>query len=143
LTDYIRKYKKEKKISIKVVSSEDCNSVGDALREIYRMNLINADFILLDCAVISNMKIQGALNEHSKRMKESKNNIVTRIYKVASSLNYMRTNEDDTVYVINRKTNNLLQFESLKDQSYFSLLSNSHLLSEVIIFIVFSHFIDF
>ena len=71
--DQIRQYLKESKwmktsspMSIEVLSqsSDDCRSLGDALRDIDGKALIRGDFILLSADVVSNVQLIPILEKH-------------------------------------------------------------------------------
>ena len=56
-------------------------SVGDALREISRMNLIQSDFILMNSDTLANFNLAKALEFHLKNKENKKCNIITKIYR--------------------------------------------------------------
>ena len=46
------------------IVSEDCISVGDALRDIDAKGLIKSDFVLVNGDLISNMKLKKVIENH-------------------------------------------------------------------------------
>jgi translation initiation factor eIF-2B subunit epsilon len=51
-------------VVIRTIASTRCLSTGDALREIYNLQIISSDFVLVSGDVISNMKLQPVLQAH-------------------------------------------------------------------------------
>ena len=50
--------------TIQVIVSEDCMSVGDALRDIDGKSLIKSDFVLVNGDLISNVKLGDIISKH-------------------------------------------------------------------------------
>ncbi|MBM6385774.1 MAG: hypothetical protein JSY10_17595 [Paenibacillus sp.] len=76
--------KPNSRLSIKIVPTPDCMSVGDAIRELDARQLISSDFILTSGELISNIKLEKVLEEHRARKKTDKNSIMTMVLKEAS-----------------------------------------------------------
>lgn len=76
--------KPNSRLSVKIVATPECMSVGDALRELDARQLITTDFILTTGELISNIKLDKVLEEHRARKKTDKNSIMTMILKEAS-----------------------------------------------------------
>lgn len=72
------------RLSVKIVATPECMSVGDALRELDARQLITTDFILTTGELISNIKLDKVLEEHRARKKTDKNSIMTMLLKEAS-----------------------------------------------------------
>lgn len=108
---------------IKVVANEECErllkiflsiknkfllnySVPDALRDIYRRNLVDGDFILLYYNCIANFNLNEALKTYIQRKtcKDGKYNVMTKIYKKLPTAHYLRSVEDEIVIVVNKET---------------------------------------
>ena len=51
-------------MEIIIETSDTCISVGDALRDIESKQLIEADFILVNGDIVSNVKLKQILDEH-------------------------------------------------------------------------------
>ena len=62
---------------------------------------------------MANFDLSPAIQEHLKRKKEDKSNIMTRIFKPVSPLNPLRTPDDDNLIVIDGNTKQILQFDNL------------------------------
>ena len=51
-------------MDINIIASEDCMSVGDALRDIEAKSLIHNDFILVNADVVANVDMQPLIEVH-------------------------------------------------------------------------------
>ncbi|KAL6080494.1 eIF-2B GDP-GTP exchange factor subunit epsilon [Balamuthia mandrillaris] len=99
-------------LTLKTVVSTKCTSTGDALREIYNLQIINADFILISGDVISNMKLDGVLKAHKDRRAKDKRAIMTVVFKKAAPTHRTRSQEDDSIVVIDPTSGQLLHYEN-------------------------------
>eukprot|EP00126_Sphaerothecum_destruens_P005930 Sdes_comp19120_c0_seq1m9831 len=106
------KYRKPSSpMSVNTIVSQECISVGDALREIDHQALIRSDFILLSGDVISNMKFEKILKLHMERRARDKRAIMTMIFKKAQPGHRSRQIADDTLIAIENSTNQLLMYQ--------------------------------
>jgi translation initiation factor eIF-2B subunit epsilon len=82
LEEYIAKSKWPSTISVRCIHSGSCESVGDALREIDKLGIINSDpFILITGDVISNMDLKKAIAAHKARRQLDNDAIMTIVMK--------------------------------------------------------------
>ncbi len=51
-------------MEVTTVVSEDCLSVGDALRDIDAKSLIQSDFVLVNGDIISNVRLKPIIDAH-------------------------------------------------------------------------------
>ena len=51
-------------MTVTVISSENCSSLGDAMRDLYSKALLKKDFILLSVDVIGNVNLKSLVHEH-------------------------------------------------------------------------------
>lgn len=150
LKDYIKKNlkdieKKTEKIIV-VIHSEEINSVGDCLREVYKTNLITNDFILIRGLTICNFNLEKAYNFHKEKKNNDEYISMTTIFTkhildseeskinyyidfMNCSLNYnynnnYKTSYDENIIVIEKNTNRILQFESLENIDNVRLNTN-------------------
>ena len=49
---------------VSVIVSEDCLSVGDALRDIDAKSIIKSDFVLVNGDMVSNVKLGDIIQKH-------------------------------------------------------------------------------
>ncbi|ELR12007.1 eIF4gamma/eIF5/eIF2-epsilon domain containing protein [Acanthamoeba castellanii str. Neff] len=108
-------------VVIRTIASTRCLSTGDALREIYNLQIISSDFVLVSGDVISNMKLQPVLQAHRARRKQDKSTIMTVVYKKAAPNHRSRSQEDDSVVVINPATGQLLNLENDREEDAVNL----------------------
>ena len=51
-------------MEVVVLASENCLSVGDALRDIDSRSMISSDFVLVNGDMISNVKLKPIIEQH-------------------------------------------------------------------------------
>ncbi|RUP09755.1 hypothetical protein BC936DRAFT_140066, partial [Jimgerdemannia flammicorona] len=99
--------------TIHIVTASECNSVGDALRELDAHQLITTDFILVNGDVVSNMRIDKVLEAHRARKKADKNSIMTMVLKEASAFHPSRAKGESSIFVLDASTNECVHYEAL------------------------------
>ena len=87
-------------MKIHTIVSQECMSVGDAMRELDAKQLIDTDFILVTGDVVSNMKLDKVLEEHRARRQADKSAIMTMVLKKASPQHRSRyvSTTTDTIF---------------------------------------------
>ncbi|XP_055347031.1 translation initiation factor eIF-2B subunit epsilon-like [Paramacrobiotus metropolitanus] len=105
--------RRHRSVSVQIIMSEDCYSMGDALREIDAKNTIRGDFILVQGDLIANVDIKPALDAHRKRKTLDKNSIMTVVCRQVASRHPARSQEDQVVLAIEPLTNRVLHFQKL------------------------------
>ncbi|KAI7864603.1 nucleotide-diphospho-sugar transferase [Spinellus fusiger] len=98
---------------VQIVQTPDCMSVGDALRELDARQLIHSDFILTTGDLVSNMKLDKAMEAHRARKKTDKNAIMTMVLKEATCAHPSRPKDTTSVFVLDPKTDRCLFYESV------------------------------
>lgn len=63
-----------------VVSSEDCQSMGDAMRDLYAKSLLNDDFFLVQGDLIATIDLKTLMTKHKERRTADKSVIMTCVY---------------------------------------------------------------
>ncbi|KAN0040851.1 hypothetical protein ACTFIV_003387 [Dictyostelium citrinum] len=99
-------------VQVICMTGSNCRTTGDALRGVYDAQVIQSDFILISGDVVSNMNLQKALQIHRDRRELDKNNIMTMVYKQASSTHRTRSKQDDTVIWCNRDTMQVVCYDN-------------------------------
>ena len=66
-------------VKVRVVSVAAARSTGDALREIDRLGLVKADFVLIRGGVLNNLPLQFIVEEHRRRKQEDKDAMLMTI----------------------------------------------------------------
>ena len=105
--------KPNSRLSVKIVATPECMSVGDALRELDARQLITTDFILTTGELVSNIKLDKVLEEHRARKKTDKNSIMTMVLKEASRTHSARAKDANSVFVLDPITNQCVYYESV------------------------------
>ncbi|CAK9304678.1 unnamed protein product [Gordionus sp. m RMFG-2023] len=77
---------KLKKLTITLYTSESCQTLGDAFREIYNKgNILKSDFVLINGLLASNLNIKPILELHKKRrVKDKIDSLMTLLYRKTS-----------------------------------------------------------
>eukprot|EP00045_Choanoeca_perplexa_P008550 m.80064 g.80064 ORF g.80064 m.80064 type:complete len:690 (+) comp14533_c0_seq2:93-2162(+) len=85
-------------------------SVGDAMREIHRMGVINSHFILVTGDLVSNFQLGPLLQEHKARYKANNNAFITMLFQECQPNHHLRTGEEDIAIAVESKTDRLLHY---------------------------------
>ncbi|KAL0075184.1 nucleotide-diphospho-sugar transferase [Phycomyces blakesleeanus] len=99
------------KLNVQIVQTPDAMSVGDALRELDARQLITSDFILTIGDLVSNIKLDKALEAHRARKKTDKNSIMTMVLKETTRTHPSRPKDNTGVFVLDPKTERCLFYE--------------------------------
>jgi len=108
-------------VHLSIMMSENCYSLGDAMRDIDSQSLISSDFILVSGDLVSNMKLQQAIVEHKERRKKDKMSVMTVVYKKASPDHRTRSKEDDILVAFNSSDHRLLHCEKIKKKKKMTI----------------------
>jgi len=111
-------------VQLSIMMSENCYSLGDAMRDIDSQSLISSDFILVSGDLVSNMKLQQAIVEHKERRKKDKMSVMTVVYKKASPDHRTRSKEDDILVAFNSSDHRLLHCEKIKKKKRMTIPLN-------------------
>ena len=98
-------------VKLRIVISEACPSVGDALREIDAQSLIRTDFVLVSGDLVSNMQLQEVIQRHRELKKKDKTLVMTCVYKRAKPKHRTRSAEDDIFICTSASDGQLLHCE--------------------------------
>ncbi|XP_063852298.1 translation initiation factor eIF2B subunit epsilon-like [Scylla paramamosain] len=67
-------------LRVNVVASEDCHSLGDAMRDLYAKSLLKGDFILLQGDTVTTLDLPALVTEHRESRAADRNAIMTCVY---------------------------------------------------------------
>lgn len=95
-------------VRLQTIVSEDCPSVGDALRDIDSQALIRSDFVLVSGDLVSNMELKEVINKHKQLRQKDKETVMTSVYKKAAPGHRTRSVEDDILIVTDSSSGRLL-----------------------------------
>ncbi|ORZ23764.1 translation initiation factor eIF-2B subunit epsilon [Lobosporangium transversale] len=112
--DYVKQYEKTSNMKIHTIVSQECYSVGDAMRELDAKQLIDTDFILVSGDVVSNMKLDKVLEEHRARRQADKSAIMTMVLKKASPHHRSRAVGDGSLFVLDQSSKECLHYQPVK-----------------------------
>jgi translation initiation factor eIF-2B subunit epsilon len=102
---------------IQVITSPECTSIGDALRDIDSKDLIQGDFILVSGDVVSNMNLSRALATHRARRQADKNMIMTMVLKPSTPFHRSRERCETAVFCIDPSTQECIHYEPIESES--------------------------
>ncbi|MCJ1436459.1 hypothetical protein MMC27_005838 [Xylographa pallens] len=88
-------------------------SVGDAMRDLDKRDLITGDFLLVSGDVVSNLAIEPALARHRSRREKDKNAIMTMVLREAGIEHRTKSRGRRPVFVIDPKKERCLHYEEM------------------------------
>ncbi|KAL9102397.1 MAG: hypothetical protein Q9187_009126, partial [Circinaria calcarea] len=108
-------------------------SVGDAMRDLDRRDLIAGDFLLVSGDIVSNLPIETALAKHRTRREKDKNAIMTMVLREAGIEHRTKSRGRRPVFVVDPMAERCLHYEEIrrrpKDGRYLNIdpeLLSSH-----------------
>ncbi|KAI8369361.1 nucleotide-diphospho-sugar transferase [Radiomyces spectabilis] len=101
-------------LNVQIVQTPECMSVGDAIRELDARQLITTDFILTSGDLISNMKLDKAIEAHRARKRTDKNSIMTMLLKEASPTHSARAKDDSSIFVMDPLSDRCVHYEAVE-----------------------------
>ncbi|KAF9418775.1 hypothetical protein BGZ94_009602, partial [Podila epigama] len=111
---FVKQYGKQSNMKIHTIVSQECMSVGDAMRELDAKQLIDTDFILVTGDVVSNMKLDKVLEEHRARRQADKSAIMTMVLKKASPHHRSRAVGDGSLFVLDQTSKECVHYQPVK-----------------------------
>lgn len=102
---------------IQVITSPECTSIGDALRDIDSKAIIQGDFMLVSGDVVSNMNLSRALATHRSRRQADKNMIMTMVLKPSTPFHRSRERCETAVFCIDPSTQECIHYEPIESES--------------------------
>lgn len=108
-------------VKLHIIISEDCPSVGDALRDIDSQSLIRSDFVLVSGDLVANMELKEVIDQHKEMKKKDKMSVMTCVYKEAKPHHPTRSSEDDILVAVNAQDGRLLYCEKPENKRRLSI----------------------
>jgi len=100
------------------IESNDCVSVGDALRLIDQWNVVRGYFVLVSGDTVSNISLRQAVQEHKERRRKDKFSIMTMVVKhtkPSAITPQNRLGNDELLLGVNPETKQLLFYKDKTD----------------------------
>ncbi|XP_068235242.1 translation initiation factor eIF2B subunit epsilon [Palaemon carinicauda] len=97
----------ERGMNVVVVASEDCHSMGDAMRDLYEKSLLKDDFILIYGDTVANIDLQALMTKHRERRSADKKFIMTLLY-MNKTGEYIGDDESTATLIANAATGKVL-----------------------------------
>jgi len=116
--DQLKKYIKErvyKDITISLIISDGCRSLGDALRDIDTKGWIRGFFILIRGNAFTNTDLKTLLNIHHLKVKKDKRAAMTMVLRNFGSTKDSFLNEEGSLIVSDKSNNKILYYTKLKN----------------------------
>jgi len=95
-------------MAVKVVTNDECRSLGDAMRDLDGKGVIRGDFALVWGDTVANLDLRPLLEEHRGRTQTDKNASMTLLYGHATATHPRRTAGDDVVLGTDAATGRIL-----------------------------------
>lgn len=108
-------------VKLRIIISEDCPSVGDALRDIDSQSLVKSDFVLVSGDLVANMELGEVIQCHKETKKKDKMSVMTCVYKEAKPHHPTRSSEDDIFIAVNSPDGRLLHCEKPRNKKKLSI----------------------
>lgn len=108
-------------VKLQIIISEDCPSVGDALRSIDSQSLIRSDFVLVSGDLVANMELKEVVDQHKEMKKKDKMSVMTCVYKEAKPNHPTRSSEDDILIAVNAQDGRLLHCEKPRNKKKLNI----------------------
>jgi translation initiation factor eIF-2B subunit epsilon len=108
-------------VKLQIIISENCPSVGDALRNIDSQSLIRSDFVLVSGDLVANMELQEVVDQHKEMKKKDKMSVMTCVYKEARPNHPTRSSEDDILIAVNVEDGRLLHCEKPRNKKKLNI----------------------
>ena len=114
----------------------NCSSTGDILREIDSRNLIESScFLLVNCGAITNLDITELWKEQKARYKQSPFNIMTSVF--THMPYYKGVHRKRDIALALTESNQILAYKNMNESDCFSVLTESVLENNMVLFISF------
>ena len=116
--DQLKKYIDEriyKDVTISLIISDGCRSLGDALRDIDTKGWIRGYFILIRGNTFTNTDLKTLLNIHRMKAEKDKGATMTMVLRNFGSMKDSYLNEEASLVVSDKSTNKILYYTKLKN----------------------------
>jgi translation initiation factor eIF-2B subunit epsilon len=97
-------------VKINIISSEDCQSFGDALRDLDAKGMIRNDFVLMTSGVITNTGLKPLLEEHKKTCKLDKGAVMTLVHRRIPRGHRSRSCNENSAIVADSSTGKIIAY---------------------------------
>ncbi|RKP04784.1 nucleotide-diphospho-sugar transferase [Thamnocephalis sphaerospora] len=114
--DYLHRCKwgkKNSRMEVQTIVSQECYSIGDAMRELDAKQIIGGDFILVSGDLVANFSLEEALKAHRARKTTDKNAIMTMVLRSASPMHKTRDLSSAALFALDAQSNECVHFETL------------------------------
>ncbi|CAM9714743.1 unnamed protein product [Ascophyllum nodosum] len=113
LEDYLQSSKWPAQLEIRIITSNNCLSAGDALRDIDQRGVVRSDpFILVSGDVVSNIDLKPVIKEYKEIKKADPLTLMTMCFKEVGALSSARAIMDNLVVGMDKATNQILLFHN-------------------------------
>lgn len=103
-------------LNVETIVSQDCRSVGDALRLLDHRDFLKSDFVLVSGDVVTNMNLSLAFKEHLTRRSTDKSAIMSLVMKGNMYPDHrLRLGDLGALTVLDPATKRLLRFEEKRE----------------------------
>lgn len=114
IKNYVSSKNTENIITISLIISDGCRSIGDALRDIDTKGWIRGDFILIRGDAFINANLTNLMAKHRGRRERDKGAAMTLIFRDIGSTNKSILDKDTCLLVANKQSKKMLFYKKLK-----------------------------
>lgn len=113
LEDYLQSSKWPTQLEVRIITSNNCVSAGDALRDIDQRGVVRSDpFVLVSGDVVSNIDLKPVIKEHKEIKKADPLTLMTMCFKEVGAVSSARAILDSLVVGIDKATNQIILFHN-------------------------------
>ncbi|OAD52498.1 Translation initiation factor eIF-2B subunit epsilon [Eufriesea mexicana] len=116
--DLIKTYVKQRKwlkISVSLIVSDNCTSLGDALRDIDTKGSIRNNFILIRGDAFINANLTNLLSNHCAKLNEDKGTTMTMVLRNFGSINEPFLKQQACLVVSDKNSKKILHYDKLRN----------------------------
>lgn len=114
---YLKEDKWSDKISVHLIVSDACTSLGDALRDIDTKGSIRGNFILIRGDAFINANLVNLLNNHRSKLERDKGATMTMVVRNVGSTTESSLKRETCLVVSDKSTKKILHYSKLRNES--------------------------
>eukprot|EP01134_Creolimax_fragrantissima_P003976 CFRG3976T1 len=108
-------------VIVNVLTAGESLCQGDVMRHLYGHGVIRSNFILIDGDVISNMRFNEAMREHTERVKKDSRNVMTTVLKEVHPTHHSRSVQEGLVTCMAPESGELLDYRPVRSSKKHSI----------------------
>ncbi|KAF4522384.1 hypothetical protein B566_EDAN012966 [Ephemera danica] len=114
----VSKWNNPGSMTVKLIVSERCQSLGDVMRELDVGDVIHGDFILMYADTVSNAKLLSVLHKHRSIIQKDKGAVMTMVYSKATPGHATRSSGTETILALDKRNGRILSHQKLQKEEH-------------------------